>query len=94
MGVSGFNSVGAMVVPGSTTLTMGPLNTVVVGAFGNVVGVTVPGFTVVTTGTFVVVGATVVVATVLGGTTVTTVPVCFCDNLPDTTDAMQSTPGK
>lgn len=61
-------------VPGSTTLTTGPLNTVVVGA---VLGV--PGMVVV-----VVVDDAGTDVVVVLGTTVVTVPVAVRGNLPDT----------
>ena len=86
MGVKGLRSVGAMVVPGLTTRTIGPLNTVVVGAITGALGI------VVTTGGTGVTGTVVVV--VVFGTTVVTGPVAVRGNLPDTNSAMQSRPGR
>ena len=78
-------SVGAIVVPGSITLTTAPRYTVVVGATG----------TPTAAGTEVVVttGATGTVDVVTVGTTVVIVPVDAFGNFPDTNSAMQSTPG-
>ena len=85
---SGSSTVGAIVVPGLTMLTTGPRGTGVV--------------TIGTgTGTVVVVGVadgTVVIGTVVvaltAGTIVTTGPVSARGSVPDTSSAMQSTPGK
>ena len=80
MGVNGLRSVGAMVVPGSTTRTIGPLNTVVVGAITGGPGI------VVTVGGAGVTGAgatgTGSVVVVVLGTTVVTGPVAVRGNLP------------
>ena len=75
-----------MVVPGSTTRTTGPVNTVVVGAMVGEAG------TVVAVGGADVAGAGTVV--VVFGTTVVTGPVAERGNLPDTNSAMQSSPGR
>jgi hypothetical protein len=72
-----------MVVPGSTTRTTGPLNTVVVVTpAGNVVDVVDA------------VDGTGSVDDVDVGITVLTGPVAVCGRRPDTRVAMQSTPGK
>ncbi len=76
-----------MVVPGSTTRTTGPVNTVVVGAIVGAAG------TVVAVGGADVAGAGTVVVVVFG-TTVVTGPVAERGNLPDTNSAMQSSPGR
>jgi hypothetical protein len=80
-GVAGFRSVGAIVVPGSMTRTIGPLNTVVVGPTGTVDVVLDAG----------VGGAG---TDVDGATTVATGPVAERGSRPDTRVAMQSTPGR
>jgi len=78
---SGSSTVGAIVAPGLTMLTTGPRGT-----------------GVVTIGTGTVVVGTVVVGTVVvaltAGTIVTTGPVSARGSVPDTSSAMQSTPGK
>ena len=78
---SGSSTVGAIVVPGLTMLTTGPR-----------------GIGVITIGTGTVVVGTVATGTVVvaltAGTIVTTGPVSARGSVPDTSSAMQSTPGK
>ena len=83
---SGSSTVGAIVVPGLTMLTTGPRGTgvVTIGAGTVVVGTVVIGT--------VVIGTVVVALT--AGTIVTTGPVSVRGSVPDTSSAMQSTPGK
>ena len=88
---SGSSTVGAIVVPGLTMLTTGPrgIGVVTIGT-GTVVVVGVADGTVVV-GT-VAIGTVVVALT--AGTIVTTGPVSARGSVPDTSSAMQSTPGK
>ncbi len=83
---SGSSTVGAIVVPGLTMLTTGPRGTGVV-TIGT--GTVVVGTVVIGT---VVIGTVVVALT--AGTIVTTGPVSARGSVPDTSSAMQSTPGK
>jgi len=83
---SGSSTVGAIVVPGLTMLTTGRRGTGVV-TIGT--GTVIVGTGVIGTG---VIGTVVVALT--AGTIVTTGPVSARGSVPDTSSAMQSTPGK
>lgn len=105
IGVVGLVSVGAIVVPGSITRTTGPRYAVVEGA-GTVDGVTdvdvSPGAGTPGGAATVVVGADGVVDSTVGvdgivvvvGTTVTTAPVAERGKRPETSSAVQSSPGR
>jgi len=85
---SGSSTVGAIVVPGLTMLTTGRrgVGVVTIGTGTVVIGTVVIGT--------VVIGTVVVVVALTVGTTVTTGPVSARGSVPDTSSAMQSTPGK